>query len=83
MPDEFEQERQTCLITVPERMATADGLATDKRLGDRIGTFEIEHFIALNLHEIGQFRGEGRRESFKELVRHYNQIVKIVETTRA
>ena len=67
------------LITVPERMATAEGLATDKELGDRIDIVEIEQFIALNLCEIGQFRAEGRQESVEELVHHFNQIVKNVE----
>ena len=60
------------LITVPERMATAQGLATDKGLGDRIDIFEVEQFIALNLYEIGKFRAEGRRESVKNLVRRCN-----------
>lgn len=68
------------LITVPERMATAQGLATDKGLGDRIDIFEVEQFIALNLYEIGKFRAEGRRESVEDLVRRYNQIVEVVET---
>ena len=68
------------LITVPERMATAQGLATDKGLGDRIDIFEIGQFVALNLYEIGQFRAEGRRESVEDLVRRYNRIVEVVET---
>ena len=72
--------RKPVLITVPERIATAEGLAADRGLDDRIDIFEIEQFIALNLYEIGKFRAEGRRESVDDLVRRYNQIVDIVET---
>ena len=68
------------LITVPERVATAEGLAADKGLGDRIDIFEIEQFIALNLYELGRFHAEGRRESVEDLVCQYNWIIKNVET---
>ena len=61
-------------------MATAEGLATDKGLGDRIDIFEIEQFIALNLYELGRFHAEGRRESVEDLVCQYNWIIKNVET---
>lgn len=68
------------LITAPDRVAVAEGLAADKGLGGRVDIFEIEQFIALNLYELGEFGAEGRRTSVAHLVHRYNRIVGNVET---
>ena len=40
------------LITIRNAVAVAEGLAGNKSLDQRIDIFEIEQFVALNLHEI-------------------------------
>ena len=72
--------RKPVLITVPGRIAVAEGLAADKGLGDRIDVFEIEQFIALNLYELGGFGEAGRRGSVDSLVKRYNEIIETCET---
>ena len=68
------------LVTIETRVATAEGLADNKGLANRIDIFEIEQFVALNLYELGEFAAEGRRMAVDDLVTRYNEIVEYVET---
>lgn len=68
------------LVTIQSRVATAEGLADNKGLANRVDIFEIEQFVALNLYELGEFAAEGRRMAVDDLVTRYNEIVEDVET---
>ena len=67
------------LVTIRERVAVDEALASDKELGDRIDIFEIEHFVALNLYELSSFAAEGRQMAIDDLVNGYNKIIKEME----
>ncbi len=68
------------LVTVDRGMPVAVGLATNKGVEERIDIFEIEQFVALNLYELGQFKGVGRKTALNNLVSRYNEIVEEFET---
>lgn len=68
------------LVTIQSRVATAEGLADNKGVANRIDIFEIEQFVALNLYELGEFAAEGRRMAVDDLVTRYNEIVEDLET---
>jgi uncharacterized protein DUF4928 len=61
-------------------LTVAEGLADNAGLADRIDVFEVEQFIALNLHELGKFGAEGRRVAVSDLVIRYNEIIEDIET---
>lgn len=68
------------LVTLDRRLKTAQDLAEDAGLGDRIDIFEIEQFIALNLYELGKFAAAGRRTAVGDLVDRYNEVIAENET---
>jgi len=68
------------IITTTRGLTIVEGLAENAGLGERIDAFEIEQFIALNLHELSKFASEGRRVAVRDLVERYNEIVEEVET---
>lgn len=68
------------LVTGQRGLTVAEGLADNAGLGDRIDIFEIEQFIALNLHELGKFAADGRRAAVSDLMNRYNEIIDDVET---
>jgi Domain of unknown function (DUF4928) len=68
------------IVTTQSGLPVIEGLAKNKGLTDRIDTFEIEQFVALNLYEIGKFAIEGRKTAVSDLVERYNAIVDEVET---
>jgi hypothetical protein len=68
------------LVTLQRGLTVAEGLAGNVGLADRIDTFEIEQFVALNLYELGKFGADGRRTAVTDLVERYNEIVEEFET---
>jgi hypothetical protein len=68
------------LVTLQRGLTVAEGLAGNLGLPDRIDTFEIEQFVALNLYELGKFGADGRRTAVTDLVERYNEIVEEFET---
>jgi len=68
------------IVTTQSGLAVVEGLAKNKGLTERIDTFEIEQFIALNLYELGKFAIEGRTTAVSDLVNRYNAIIDEVET---
>ncbi len=68
------------LVTVGRRLEAAESLAANVDLEERIDFFELEQFIALNLHEWGAFEERMRRPKVLDLVEKYNAIVEAVET---
>ena len=63
------------LVTMERGLLVAQELARNKGIEERIDIFEVEQFVALNLYELGQFKGEGRRTALNDLVTRYNDIV--------
>ena len=68
------------LVTMERGLVVAQELARNAEIEDRIDVFEIEQFVALNLYEIGHFKGEGRRTALDGLVKRHNEIVEMCET---
>ena len=78
--DNLNDGHRPILVTRQRGLTVAEALAENVGLGDRIDIFEIEQFIALNLHEMGKFMMEGRRAVLKDFVTRYNEIIDEVET---
>ena len=68
------------LVTMERGLMVAQELAKTKGIEERIDMFEIEQFVALNLYELGQFKGDGRKTALNDLVARYNEIVEEWET---
>lgn len=68
------------LITLPERVAVAAGLAEDAGIVERFDILDIEQFLVLNLYEWRRFHTGNRRTTFEEIITRYNEIVEDVET---
>lgn len=76
----LDRNRRPLLVTLQRGLTVAEGLAENAGLAHRIDMFEIEQFIALNLHEWGRFGAEGRKLSVEKLILRYNAIIDQVET---
>lgn len=68
------------IVTTTRGVTVAEELARNEGLDDRIDVFEVEQFVALNLHELGKFTPSGRRNAVVEIVKRYNEIVEQFET---
>lgn len=68
------------IVTLAKKLATADSLAEDGGIADRIDVFEIEQFVALNIYQLGKFTAPGRRVAVEHLVNRYNELIDEVET---
>ncbi len=68
------------LITLPNQVAAAVALAEQAANVDRIDILDIEQFVVLNLYEWRRFRTGDRRQTLRDLITRYNEIVKEVET---
>lgn len=78
--DNLNDGHRPILITLQRGLTVAEGLAANVGLGDRIDTFEIEQFVALNLYELAKFGADGRKTAVTDLVERYNEIVEEFET---
>lgn len=72
--------RKPIIITNQKGVATADGLASNFNLADRIDIIEFEQFIATNIYELGQFSTREQTVKVTELIERYNAIVTEHET---
>lgn len=68
------------LVTVQRRLEAAESLAANIGIEERIDIFEIEQFIALNLHEWAGFEEDLRKPKVFELIERYNEIIGSFET---
>lgn len=68
------------LVTVRDRVPVAEAVAGDAGIGDRVDIFEIEQFIALNLHKIGRFGAERSQLAVQQMVEAYNSMIGQLET---
>lgn len=71
--------RKPIIVTTGKGVATAEGLSETAGYGERIEVFEVEQFIALNIHELANFDLPGRRETVTRLVDTYNEIIDTYE----
>jgi len=72
---------QPILITLSDRAVnTAQQLAEQEGIGDRVDVFDAEQFIASNVHEHSAFARSSRVTTATDLVRMYNGIVAKSET---
>lgn len=71
---------QPILVTTKKGVATAEGLAENVQLVQRIDIFEIEQFIALNIYELAKFAEDSRATAVKDIVDRYNEIIDEFET---
>ena len=78
--DNLNDAYRPMLVTMDRGLLVAQELAKNKGIEERIDIFEIEQFVALNLYELGQFEGDGRRTALADLVTRYNDIVEEWET---
>lgn len=78
--DNLNEGYRPMLVTMDRGLLVAQELAKNKGIEERIDIFEVEQFVALNLYELGQFKGEGRKTALTDLVTRYNDIVEEWET---
>ena len=68
------------LITLPDRVPAAVGLARNRGIEDRFDVLDVEHFLVLNLYEWQRFKTGNRRATLEDIISRYNAIVDDVET---
>lgn len=78
--DNINDGHRPIIVTMARGLPTAEGLAENVGLDERIDVFEIEQFIALNLYELGKFAADGRRSAVGDVVARYNEIIEEFET---
>lgn len=78
--DNINDNLKPVLVTTQKGTATAEGLADNAALAERIDVFEITQFVALNIYELGKFVSEGRKVAVTDIIDKYNEIVGRWET---
>ena len=63
------------IITIFDRVAQAELMATDKGMEGRIEVLDFEQFIASNVYELSQFKASARKITVVRIIEAYNQIV--------
>lgn len=76
----LDRGKRPIVITLATGVSVARDAAANAELSDRIEIFEVEQFVATNLHERGRFEAAGRLKAARELIDHYNAIVAEHET---
>lgn len=78
--DNLHESLHPIVVTLEKGVATAEGLAENMDIADRLDVFDAEQFLAGNLYEIGRFGAAGRRATAEGLIEHYNRIIDDCET---
>jgi hypothetical protein len=68
------------VVTTQRATVTTETLAENQGISDQIDVFEIEQFLATNLHEMCCFQIAATRPTATKLVEKYNRIVNEHET---
>ncbi len=63
------------IITIFDRVAQAELMATDKGMEGRIEVLDFEQFIASNVYELSQFKASARKITVGRIIEAYNRIV--------
>ena len=72
--------QRAILVTRQKGVTAAEVLAENKGLGDRLDIFEVEQFLALNIHQRARLLAGGRASAIADFVARYNEIVGEFET---
>lgn len=76
----LEAGKRPLIITTHKRVVTAESLAEDAGIGERVEFFDVEQFIAGNIYELGRFENAGRAATAHAIVTRYNELVEALET---
>lgn len=68
------------IITLSEETKTAQVLAVEEKISERIEIFAAEDFLAANLHELSGFSLDKHAVTIEQMIEHYNQIIDKCET---
>lgn len=71
----LEANRRPLIVTLSNGVITAQSLAENIGLADRIDIIDFEQFIATNIHEHSQFDLTARRILIQGLVSNYNSLI--------
>ena len=71
----LEASRRPLIVTLSNGVITAQSLAENIGLTDRIDIIDFEQFIATNIHEHSQFDLAARRTLIQELIARYNDLI--------
>jgi hypothetical protein len=77
------QNLKPLIITSLKGVGTAEGLAENISISDRIDVFEFEQFVATNLFELGRGKKVQVNVSINDLIGRYNAIIEKVETDKS
>jgi hypothetical protein len=78
--DNLDKGLRPLIISTHAGAALAETLAEEQGMGRRVEVLDITQFLVANMLEWTGFEGNQRRETFEELISHYNQIVEKCET---
>ena len=68
------------IITIQERVHTAQTMLEDAGIADRVEVWDVQQFLSTNVMEHSGFAQNNRNATLAEIVARYNQIIDTVET---
>lgn len=68
------------IVTISDRVVTAQNLLDDAGLGGRVEVWDLQQFLSTNVYEHGLFNSESRRGVLSKLIENYNGIIDEFET---
>ncbi len=68
------------ILTLDKGLTTAEALAEQAGLADRVEVMDALQFLAANLYEMSLFKASERRPTVQRLLDRYNEIIDLVET---
>jgi len=78
--DNLSDDLRPIIVTTGKGVTTAEVLAENIGIADRVDIIDFDQFIATNIHEHSQFVRSARRSRIEELIACYNTIIDSVET---
>jgi len=77
--DNLKNGLRPMIITIFQRVAFAEQLASDRGLEGRIEVLDFEQFIASNVYELSQFKAADRKVTIGKIITAYNEIIESCE----
>ena len=78
--DNLADDLRPIIVTTGKGVTTAEVLAENIGISDRVDIIDFDQFIATNIHEHSSFVRSARRSRIEELIECYNTIIDSVET---
>jgi hypothetical protein len=78
--DNIAQNMRPLILTLDKGLVTAESLAEQVGLADRVEVMDALQFLAANLYEMSLFKAAERGATVQRLVDRYNDIIDQVET---